>query len=114
MSEQPLVSLIPNSETQLPIELNEQHENDFENSGPGISVHLSSLSLVRVGPLGRSAQAAWLVERIMKSIATLNEDSGLTQVKNLDSTIQSFLGTLMIQSEGSRGVFCEPIAIALR
>ncbi|KAI1501366.1 hypothetical protein F5X99DRAFT_383010 [Biscogniauxia marginata] len=114
VSEQPLVTVIPDGDVLLPTEPEILEQTEF--LGPNLipRVTVSGLSSVDVGGFGRAAQAAWLLDQTLSGFKNPSLDSKLGQLEALDSTFQTFLGVLMQQSAGKVGVFCEAIAITIR
>jgi hypothetical protein len=112
--EQPLITTIPNEEFRLPTEpaiLEQNHVPSLESLN---HVSLSGLGSVDVGGFGRLAQAAWLVDQVLKGFHIPNLDVKLKQLHRLDGDIQAFLSMLMQPCCRVKGVLCETIAIAIR
>lgn len=77
-------------------------------------VSVSSVSSADVGPFGRTAQAVWLLDQVLQSIEPANCDFKVHRLQKLDGTLQSFLGTIMLQLNGKKGALCEAVAIVIR
>ncbi|RFU31442.1 hypothetical protein B7463_g4874, partial [Scytalidium lignicola] len=112
--EQPLLTVIPCGDARLPTEPNILEQTNFLGPESLPYVPLSSLSSVDVGGFGRSAQAVWLLDQVLKGFEIPSLGSRLIQLRGLDSTLQAFLGVLMRQRNEKEGIFCEAIAITIR
>jgi hypothetical protein len=114
VSEQPLITVISSEDARLPTEpiLLEQSEYLGPESVPYVPV--SCLSSIDVGAFGRAAQAAWLLDQVLKGFEIPSLGSRLIQLRNLDTALQTFLGVVMQQCDGKGGIFCEAIAITIR
>lgn len=114
IAEQPLVTIMPGGDSRLPAEpiVPKQSGLLVIESVPYVKV--SFLSSANVCGFARAAQAAWLLDQVLKGFETPNLDSRLFQLQGLDGALQSFLGVLMQQSDGKGVIFCEAIAITIR
>ncbi|KAI8633679.1 hypothetical protein F5Y19DRAFT_470921 [Xylariaceae sp. FL1651] len=112
--DQPLVTIFPGETSQLPIEPDVMDQRDIFNPGPISTVLLSSFFTVNVGGFGRAAQAASLLDQVLKAISMLDLKGRLVHLDSLDSTLQSFLTVIMQQRDGNWGVYCGAIALAIR
>jgi hypothetical protein len=112
--DQPLLTLFPAGDSQLPIEPQILDQLDIlePESLPKISV--SCLTSPKIGGFGRTAQATSLLDQVLKGFDTLDIDSRLLQLDMLDTNIQAFLSLVMPQCQGQSGVFCTAINIAIR
>ncbi|KAH7127351.1 hypothetical protein EDB81DRAFT_907552, partial [Dactylonectria macrodidyma] len=112
--EQPLVTVIAGGDARIPTEpaLLEQNRILTINLIPVKEV--SCLSSSDVGSFGRTAQAAWLLDRVLKVFQDQSFPSRLAQLQALDKTLQKFLGALFQESNGKRGILCEVIAITIK
>lgn len=114
VTEQPLVTIIPAGDAHLPVELSIMERSDFQGVESVPYVSVSYLSSVHVESFGRAAQAAWLLDQVIKAFDISIIDTRLFQLQGLDSSLQSFLAALMQQCNGGRKIFCEAIAITIR
>lgn len=114
ITEQPLASAIPSGSARLPTEPSILEQSDLSNLEPVPYVPVSCLRSIKVGGFARTAQAAWLLDQVLKGFGISNLDTALFQLQGLDTALQSFLGVLMQQCNGKGGIFCEAIAITIR
>ena len=116
VTEQPLITPIPGGDARLPVEPGALEQADFLGGDSVPSVSVSQLSSVEVESFGRNAQAAWLLDHVLKAVAISNPDTRMFQLQGLDSTLQTFLVALMQQGNGGQNgkYFCEAIAICIR
>ncbi|KAK4140139.1 uncharacterized protein C8A04DRAFT_15211 [Dichotomopilus funicola] len=75
---------------------------------------VSSLASDEVGGFGRAAQAALLLDQVLKSFQTPNLDDRLVQLDGLDTALRTFLTVVLEQSHGKPGPFCGAISLAIR
>ncbi|CAI7658321.1 unnamed protein product [Penicillium glandicola] len=120
VTEQPLLTTIPNGDVLLPSEPEIIRLGDCLRQDV-ISTHeayiaVSSIGSLDVGGFGRAAQAAWLLDQVFKAFEIPSLHSRLAQLQGLDITIQSFLGVLMEQcySNVKSTSFCQAIGITIR
>ena len=113
VKEQPLITVIPNGDGKLPTEAIILEQSDFQGPESIPYLPISSISAIDVGAFGRAAQAAWLLDQVLKVSKTPNLDTDLVQVRGLDTDLRTFLGAVVQQCNGERGIFCEAIAIAI-
>ncbi|KAF4930627.1 hypothetical protein CGCVW01_v000803 [Colletotrichum viniferum] len=109
VDEQPLVTLMPKDDSNLPVEIRCGNWSDVKSQ-----CSVSSLSVNSIKGFGRVAQATWLVNRVLMAFKVSNTTSRLTQLRTLDATSQGFLAQLLQQHPGSGGIMCEAISITLR
>ncbi|KAK7754459.1 hypothetical protein SLS62_003479 [Diatrype stigma] len=118
--DQPLVTVFPSGDAWLPVEpeiLNKGIEDTSADPGSVpyyVPVPVSSLSCVDVRGFGRAAQAACLLDKILKGFNIPNLGARLLHLQGLDAALQVFLGLLLKQCEGEDGVFCEALTITIR
>ncbi|EXJ89344.1 hypothetical protein A1O3_02411 [Capronia epimyces CBS 606.96] len=112
--DQPLVTVFPGGDARLPIEPQVFDQLDLldPESLPNISV--SCLTSPKVGGFCRTAQAACLLDQVLKGLDTPDMESRLLQLDRLDDNIQAFLSLVMPQCQGQPGVFCAAMNIAIR
>lgn len=114
-SEQPLVTVISDKEARLPFELEDltQEEGVLYDTLPDLTV--SCLTSPKIGGFGRVAQAAFLLDEVLKALSTKSVDSRLVKLDALDAALQKFLAVVMQQChEVMGGFFCGAIALAIR
>ncbi|KAF0327759.1 transcription factor gsfR2 [Colletotrichum asianum] len=109
VDEQPLVTLMPKDDSDLPVEIRCGNWSDVKTQ-----CSVSSLSVNNIEGFGRVAQATWLVNKVLMAFKVSNTTSRLTQLRDLDATSQGFLAQLLQQHPGSGGIMCEAISITLR
>ncbi|KAJ5308658.1 hypothetical protein PENANT_c053G02818 [Penicillium antarcticum] len=120
VSEQPLLTTIPNGDVLLPIEPDTLQPGECLRQDVMLiheaSIAVSCIDSFDVGGFGRSAQAAWLLDQVFKALEIPSLHTRLSQFQVLDNTIQTFLGTLMHQCYANEKLtdFCQPIAITIR
>ncbi|KAF2198505.1 hypothetical protein GQ43DRAFT_474482 [Delitschia confertaspora ATCC 74209] len=116
VAEQPLVSRMSGGDARLPIESGILEQVEFLGGESVPYVPVSYISAVDVGSFGRNAQAAWLLDQVLKVSDISNVDTRMFQLQGLDTTLQTFLAALMQQCEGGQTdrYFCEAIAISIR
>ncbi|KAH7131697.1 hypothetical protein B0J13DRAFT_626759 [Dactylonectria estremocensis] len=112
--EQPLVTAITSGDAKLPTEPALLEQNDLISFDSIPCIPVSYLSSPDVGSFGRTAQAAWLLDKILKVFQDQSFASRLIQLQALDGTLQKFLGALFEQSNGKRGILCEVIGITIK
>jgi hypothetical protein len=78
------------------------------------NVLVSSFITIEVGGFGRSAQAASLLDEVLKCFDARDLRARLIHLNSLDFTLQSFLNVVMEQRQGKWGIYCGAIAIAIR
>ncbi|RDW85288.1 hypothetical protein BP6252_02878 [Coleophoma cylindrospora] len=113
-SDQPLITVFPCGDARLPTETSILEQSDSLSPELIRYIPVSCLSSVDVGVFGRSVQAAWLLDQVLKSRETASLDSRLAQLRDLDTALQAFLGEMMQQCSGKRGLLCEAVAITIR
>ena len=114
VSDQPLVTIFPGADAQLPIEPQVLDQLDILDPQSLPNVPLSCLTSPKVGGFGRTAQAACLLDQILKGFHIPDIDSRLLLLDRLDTNIQAFLSLVIPQCPGQAGVFCAAINIAIR
>ncbi|KPM44063.1 hypothetical protein AK830_g2441 [Neonectria ditissima] len=112
--EQPLITTIAGGDSRLPTEPAILDQSNILGFSKISHVPVSSLSSLTVGSFGRAAQAAWLLDQVIKAFQDKSFESRLIQLQALDGAIQELLGALMQQSDGKIGALCEAIAILVR
>ncbi|PYI35400.1 hypothetical protein BP00DRAFT_478989 [Aspergillus indologenus CBS 114.80] len=96
---QPLASVMPAGDVHLPRE-----SHTLDQDSPTV-----------IGGFGRAAQAAWLLEDVLRGLCSADVDRQRARLVECDRTLQSFLATLMQQNGGgSWGEFCGAIALTIR
>ncbi|KAK8135357.1 hypothetical protein PG984_003297 [Apiospora sp. TS-2023a] len=124
---QPLITPMPESDAELPTEaavLDEWRSPERGASRPGSGEQqqqqqpvrqLSALEEASVGAFGRSAQAAWLLDQVLKGTEIYpNLESRLPSLRGLDEKLRTFLSQLVQQANGKRGPVCQAIAVTIR
>lgn len=98
---------MPAGDAQLPIEPTAMDQLPT-------AVPISSLTAPNASGFGRTAQAAWLLDQVLRELSSPDPDSMLIQLENLNSTLQFFLTVVMEQCQGNWGIYCAAIATAIR
>ncbi|KAF5523407.1 hypothetical protein CGCA056_v005771 [Colletotrichum aenigma] len=109
VDEQPLVTLMPKDDSNLPVEIRHGSWTDVKTQ-----CSVSSLSMNSIEGFGRVAQATWLVNKVLMAFKVSNTASHLSQLRDLDAISQEFLAQLLQQHPGSGGIMCEAVSIILR
>lgn len=116
--DQPLVTIFPSGDSWLPTEpdiLDKEGKWDTSADPESVTyVPVSSLSCVDVRGFGRAAQAACLLDKILKGFNIPCLVTRLLHLQGLDAALQVFLGLLLKQCEGKDGVFCEALTTTIR
>lgn len=115
VSEQPLLTTIPNGEVLLPIGPESLEPGNLPRLGVS-SIKVSCIDSIKPGGFGRSAQASWLLDQVFEAFKIQDWTSRLVQLRDLDLQIQHFLSILMQQSyaDGNVTDFCQAIVITIR
>ncbi|KAN0096723.1 hypothetical protein V8E51_015528 [Hyaloscypha variabilis] len=114
VSDQPLVTIFPGGDSQLPIEPQVLDQLDVLDPQSLPKIPLSCLTSPKVGGFGRTAQAACLLDQVLKGFDIPEINSRLLLLDRLDTNIQAFLSLVIPQCPGQAGVFCAAINIAIR
>ncbi|KAH6617167.1 hypothetical protein F5144DRAFT_585644 [Chaetomium tenue] len=115
--EQPLLAVIPSANARLPSEPAALTQAGAPGPCPRSNITVSSetsLMSEGVGGFGRAAQAALLLDRVLRSFQISSLDDRLVHLDGLDSALQTFLTVVLQQSHGEPGPFCAAISLALR
>lgn len=118
--EQPLVTTIPDEDVLLPTEPETLRPGDCVRQDVmpthGAYIPISCIDSLDIGGFGRTAQAAWLLDQVFKTLEIRGLHSRLTQLQGLDTTIQTFLGVLLQQcyTKEKSTEFCQAIALTIR
>lgn len=76
---------------------------------------ISSLDLPEIGGFGRLAQAAFLLDEVLKALQIEDIDSRLVNLDAIDAALQKYLAVVMRQChEALGGFYCGAIALAIR
>lgn len=96
------------SYVQIPaaIEHNGQVDSAF-------ALQAGATSIEMIG-LRHSAHAVWLSDQVLEAVRQQDINTQLLRLETLDNSLQSFLAVVMERSKGAWGVFCGPIAMAIR
>ncbi|KAB5545743.1 hypothetical protein GE09DRAFT_1132274 [Coniochaeta sp. 2T2.1] len=114
VSEQPLITTFPKYDVRLPTEPYLLERSSDTSGEPGSPLSVSCLFEEDIGSFGRSAQAAWLVDRVFQSFSVPDWDTRLAQLHALDGEIQAFLTMLIHPKYTGRGPACTTIAMGIR
>lgn len=112
--DQPLLISFPDADARLPTEAIIMEQSPFRVPDSKSGVNLSQLNSAEVGPFGRTAQAAWLLDQVLKTIEVPAIDHRLSGLRNFDSLLQSHLRNLIQHRPEARVIHCEAIAITIR
>ena len=108
--DQPLVSRMPEPDGWLPTLGQWSAPSPDSPNTPSVR----SFDSPHVGGFGRAAQATALLDQVVKALSLADLGSKRTQLDELDGLLRSFLATVMQQCQGTWGVYCAAIAIAIR
>ncbi|KAJ5347776.1 uncharacterized protein N7506_001029 [Penicillium brevicompactum] len=110
---QPLGSIMPTQYDCLPLE-----PSILDQINPVVAIphrdSIQALTSPEVGGFGRSAQAAWLLDGVLRGLSMTDPDQKQAHLTECDRTLQSFLAVVMQQHGGNYGIFCVPIALTIR
>lgn len=112
--EQPLLTVVPGTKARLPSEPEALAQPNTPELSSRPNPTVSSLTSEGVGGFGRAAQAALLLDQVLKSFQNPNLDDRLVHLDGLDTALQTFLTVVLEQSHGEPGPFCGAIALAIR
>lgn len=100
----------------VPAEPEVLDQSDILGPGPIPNIPVSCLTSREVGEYGRTAQATWLLDQVLRVLNTTDceLESSLIELDGLDNTLQSFLAMILQQCHGQLGVFCAAIACTIR
>lgn len=111
--DQPLGSVIPAQDGCLPLE-----PSILDQMNPAVApasrIAIQALNSPGVGGFGRSAQAAWLLDGVLRGLSMTDPDRKRAHLTECDRKLQSFLAVVMQQHGGNYGIFCVPIALTIR
>ena len=96
------------SYVQLPAAIEHNGQGDSASALPA-----GATSFEMTG-LRHSAHAVWLSDQVLEAIRHQDINTQLLRLETLDNSLQSFLVVVMERSKGVWGVFCGPIAMAIR
>ncbi|OGM46450.1 hypothetical protein ABOM_004554 [Aspergillus bombycis] len=88
--------------------------SEGDNKNDNMSRFQASKASIEMQGLGYSAQAAWLLDRVLKATKGPNMNTQFDQLDELGSSLQVLLGLLLEQCQDVWGVFCGATAIAIR
>ncbi len=106
----PLMSSEPDEADLLPHEVGDPECEDRLKS----SCQVAPVNLVGVGCLGRAAQAAYLLDRVIQTVKPIPATNQISHLIVLDSEIQGLLFATMNKCHGKRGGHCGAVGISLR
>jgi hypothetical protein len=104
----------PGGNARLPIDPSLLERDDFLGAETISYMSVSHLASANVESFGRAAQAAWLLDQVIKAFDIPDIHNQLFQLQGLDTALQSFLVALMQQSSAGQYKYCEAIAITIR
>ncbi|KAJ5521273.1 hypothetical protein N7527_005388 [Penicillium freii] len=81
---------------------------------PASRIAIQALNSPGVGGFGRSAQAAWLLDGVLRGLSMTDPDQKRAHLTECDRKLQSFLAVVMQQHGGKYGIFCVSIALTIR
>lgn len=115
VAEQPLLTVVPDTQAQLPVESRASEGIDY---APKLSLEssleVSDSGSLSIGPFGRIAQAIWILDQVLSSFKTSQLDMRLAEIAGLHTKIQELLALLLQQGQSQGVVLCEAIAVTLR
>ncbi|KAH8660452.1 hypothetical protein BX600DRAFT_56848 [Xylariales sp. PMI_506] len=124
VSNQPLTTVIPDANVELPTEpavLDRMDVTVSYSNGPAkydtpsdASSSPRCLNPESIKSFGRAAQAARLSDTVLKTFEIADLDTRLLQLNGLDTTMRAFLAVLLEQCQTEQGVFCGAIATSIR
>ncbi|KAE8137694.1 hypothetical protein BDV38DRAFT_282631 [Aspergillus pseudotamarii] len=74
----------------------------------------AAVESIEMKGLGYSAQAAWLLDQVLKATKDPNASTQLNQLDELGALLQALLGSLLEQCQDVWGVLCGATAVAIR
>lgn len=110
LTDLPLITSAPDEADLLPYEVGDTECN--ERLKP--SYQVAPVSIVGVGCLGRAAQAAYLLDRVIQTMKTTAAVNRISSLIVLDSEIQRLLSATMNMCHGKRGGNCGAVGILIR
>ncbi|KAK8030428.1 hypothetical protein PG990_000162 [Apiospora arundinis] len=123
VQDQPLITSMPDPDAKLPTEaaILELSDVDLSSSfqtsegeGRPPSSQLPTLRNASIGAFGRIAQAAWLLDQVLRGFENPNLDTRLTCLRKLDGELRMFLSDLVQQTSGKRGPSCQAVSLTIR
>ncbi|KAF2034216.1 hypothetical protein EK21DRAFT_15160, partial [Setomelanomma holmii] len=108
-SEIPLITSAPDKGDLLPHEVD---EGDWE---PRLywAAPLAPLSSPDAGCLGRAAQAAYLLDRVVRTTSMTPAQDGIADLAIIDKELQFLLSAVMDKCHGKRGGHCGAVGISI-
>lgn len=123
VQDQPLITVMPDPDAILPTEaaildlIDVDLSSSFptsEGEGCPPSIQLSALRTAGIGVFGRIAQAAWLLDQVLRGFEIPNPDTRLACLRRLDGELRMFLSDLVQQTSGKRGPSCQAVSLTIR
>jgi hypothetical protein len=111
---QPFATEFPDINGSLPSEADVLDRKSGTNFRPIIGLSVTSFIASNIGGFGRHAQAAYLLDQVLKTIKMPDLDGMHTELSRIDSEMQLFLGVVMEQSCGTWAPYCAAISITIR
>ncbi|KAL4905959.1 hypothetical protein BDW74DRAFT_177652 [Aspergillus multicolor] len=105
---QPRLSQFPADDTPLPV------ESMAGTASSAISIPLCFTTAPNLGGFARTAQAAWLLDRVLNVIPLPNSEPKRIQLSDLDSQLRLFLAQVIAQKENNHNIYCASLALGIR
>ncbi|KAI8627849.1 hypothetical protein F5Y19DRAFT_477016 [Xylariaceae sp. FL1651] len=112
--QQPLVTTLPSSDARLPIERDVLDRGDLLSAVFIPSILVSCQTSAIIGGFGRTAQAACLLDQVIRGVSIPDLDSRLILLQGLDGALQAFLALILPHCRGQTGATCGAIATTVR
>lgn len=112
--DQPFSAPFPKGDARLPCDALDLVKVDEAEFRPLPSIAVACLTSASIGAFGRTAQAVYLLEQVLKAFDCPDVDSKMLQLDKLNSVLQEFLRTVMPLCSKSSGVFCSAVNIPMR
>jgi hypothetical protein len=110
LTDMPLISSAPDEADLLPYEVGDPECEERSEA----SCQVAPVSPVGVGCLGRAAQAAYLLDRVIQTMKTTGDANRIPSLMVLDSELQRLLSATMNMCHGKRGGHCGAVGISIR
>ena len=113
IASQPFGSEFPDVGEYLPVDSDRLDERPSTDAGASHRHQISALASQDIGNFGREVQAAYLYSCVQEAIYIKENLSDITQLKVLDSKLQSFFADITCQSGTTWGLYCGSISFVI-
>jgi hypothetical protein len=98
----------------MPLEGSDLDDGNMEVAEPIFRYFVSATALPGVGSLGREAQAAYLLDRVLVAVdGEVMDDAKWAELCALDQILQPFMSMVMEQAGGRWGYYCGANSLAI-